>query len=337
VTKRVRPLHLAGAGVALLLIVFVILWRVQSNNFLLLPDQAHLVAPLVSVKGGSDPKGPGGVYFVDLIEQRASLLDSIFPGLHEGSTLVPASSILPPGSSVQAERQQSLRQMARSQQIAAAVALRALGYKVSARPTGVLVDDVLRGSGAAGVIQPTDVIVSLDGKPVRTVAQLHAALGRHKPGDVVLVGLRRGNRLTTARVKTSPSQADPKLPALGVFVEQASDIHLPIPVSIDAGNVGGPSAGLAFALGVLEELGRNVDRGYRVAATGELLPDGTVVPIGGVKQKIFGVRHSKVDVFLVPAGDNYRTALRYADGVRVLPVKNFQQALQELATLPPKA
>jgi PDZ domain-containing protein len=337
VTRRVRPLHIAVAGAGLLVIIFLILWRVQSDNFLLLPDRAHPVAPLVSVKGGKDPTGPGGVYFVDLIEQRASLLDSIFPSLHEGSTLVPASDILSPGSSVQAERQQSLRQMVRSQQIAAAVALRALGYKVTARPTGVLVDGVLQGSGAAGMLQPTDVIVSLDGKQVRTVTQLHAALGRHTPGDVVSVGIRRGDKLTTATVKTSPSQSDPKQAALGVFVEQGSDIHLPIPVSIDAGNVGGPSAGLAFALGVLEELGRNVDHGYRVAATGELLPDGTVVPIGGVKQKIFGVRKSDVDVFLVPAGDNYRTARRYAHGVRVLPVKNFQQALRELATLPPKA
>ncbi|HEY7207675.1 MAG TPA: PDZ domain-containing protein [Gaiellaceae bacterium] len=336
-TRRVRPLYLAGAGFALLAIVFLLLWRVQSDNFLLLPDRAHPVAPLVTVKGGSDPKGPGGVYFVDVIEQRASLLDSIFPGLHQGSSLVPASSILPPGSSVQTERQASLRQMQRSQDVAAAVALRSLGYKVTARPTGVLVDAVLRGSGAAGVLQPTDVIVSLGGKPIRKVAELHAALARYRPGDVVRVGIRRGDKLTTALVKTSPSQSDPKLPALGVFVEQASDIHLPIPVSIDAGNVGGPSAGLAFALGVLEELGHDVDHGYRVAATGELEPDGTVVPIGGVRQKIFGVRKSNVDVFLVPAGDNYRTALRDAHGVRVLPVKNFQQALRELATLPPKA
>ncbi|MDX6485825.1 MAG: Lon-like protease [Gaiellaceae bacterium] len=105
---------------------------------------------------------------------------------------------------------------------------------------------------------------------------------------------------------------------------------------IDAGNVGGPSAGLAFALEVMEELGHNVDHGYKVAATGEIELNGRVTPIGGVKQKTFGARQAKVDVFLVPAGDNAREAKRYANGLRVIPVQSFPQALRALATLPPR-
>jgi Lon-like protease len=108
-------------------------------------------------------------------------------------------------------------------------------------------------------------------------------------------------------------------------------------VQIDAGNVGGPSAGLAFALEVMEELGRNVDRGYTVAATGQLNLDGSVSPIGGVRQKIYGVRAVHADVFLVPAaGDNAAVARRYAGNVRVIAVKTFPQALRALATLPLK-
>jgi PDZ domain-containing protein len=87
---------------------------------------------------------------------------------------------------------------------------------------------------------------------------------------------------------------------------------------------------------VLEELGRDVDRGYRVAATGEIGVDGTVSSIGGVKQKTYGVREAKVDVFLVPAGDNAKEARKYAGSLRVIPVQSFRQALQALATLPPK-
>jgi PDZ domain-containing protein len=107
-------------------------------------------------------------------------------------------------------------------------------------------------------------------------------------------------------------------------------------VAIDVGNVGGPSAGLAFALEVMEKLGRNVDRGYKVAATGQIELNGAVTPIGGVRQKIFDAREAKIDVFLVPAGDNARVAEKYAGGIRVIPVKSFQQALHALATLPPK-
>ena len=102
---------------------------------------------------------------------------------------------------------------------------------------------------------------------------------------------------------------------------------------IDAGNVGGPSAGLAFALQIMEALGKHVDHGYRVAATGEMKLDGTVAAIGGVKQKTFGARDAGADVFLVPAaGDNAAQARRYAHGLKIIAVKTFPQALRALAT-----
>jgi len=87
----------------------------------------------------------------------------------------------------------------------------------------------------------------------------------------------------------------------------------------------------------MEELGKNVDHGYKVAATGEINLDGTVSAIGGVKQKTYGVRKSGADVFLVPVdGDNAKEAKRYAGGLRIIPVTSFPQALRALATLPPK-
>jgi PDZ domain-containing protein len=86
----------------------------------------------------------------------------------------------------------------------------------------------------------------------------------------------------------------------------------------------------------MEELGHNVDHGYRVAATGQIELNGAITEIGGIKQKTFGAREAKVDVFLVPAGDNAREAKRYANGLRIIPVQSFQQALQALATLPQK-
>jgi PDZ domain-containing protein len=337
VTRRVSPLQLVGAGLLLLVITLVILWQVPSNDFILLPDRAHAVAPFVSVEGGHKPSGPGGIYYVDVFEKRASLLEQLFPDvLHDGASLVPATSLVPPGTNDRAMEQAQLREMTRSQQIAAAVALRQLGYHVVARPNGVIVDTVFADTHAVGKLIPTDVIVSVDGKPVRTVAGLHEVLGRLKIGAVVRLGVQRGNRRILVSVRTVASPDRVPRPIVGFLPDQSVDIQLPISVHIDVRGVGGPSAGLAFALQVMEELGRNVDRGYRVAATGQIEPDGSVTAIGGVKQKTFGVREAKADVFLVPAGDNATEAKRYAHGLRIVPVKTFQQALHALATLPPR-
>jgi len=176
------------------------------------------------------------------------------------------------------------------------------------------------------------VIVSVNGSPVRTPADLRRLMSRHRPGDTVRLGIRNATGLRQVVVKTAADPEDARRAVIGVLVQQAAQVKLPIGVRIDAGSIGGPSAGLAFALDVLEELGRDVDHGCKVAATGELELDGTVLPIGGVKQKTIGVRRAGVDVFLVPAGDNAKEARKYAGRLKVIPVESFRQALHALST-----
>jgi PDZ domain-containing protein len=330
-------------GLILLLVTAAVLWIAPSDNYLFLPDRAHPVAPLVTVKGGHDPKGPGGIYYDAVIVRRAKLFEQLFPWIHDGATLVPAAAVNPPGVSDSQRRQEDLRDMATSQEVAAAVALKYLGYDVVVRSAGALVEAVAPDSPAekAG-LAPTDIIVAIDGKQVRTPAQVRRVMSAHKPGDRVRLTLRTGKTLAskvvgTTHCTTASADCDPKRPVMGVIVSTAPQVKLPVPVRIDAGQIGGPSAGLAFALGVLEELGHRVDRGHKVAATGQLDTDGTVEPIGGVKQKTIGVRRAGVDVFLVPAGDNAKEARKYAGPVRVIPVESFRQALHALATLPPKS
>ena len=101
------------------------------------------------MQGGHDPRDAGGIYFVDVFERRASMLESLFPSIRSGSTLVPAKLIVPPGVSDAAVRQADLRQMTISQHVAAAVALRRLGYHVVAKPDGVIVSVVQLGSDAS--------------------------------------------------------------------------------------------------------------------------------------------------------------------------------------------
>jgi PDZ domain-containing protein len=186
------------------------------------------------------------------------------------------------------------------------------------------------------VLQPGDVIAAVDGMRVRTVSDLQRLLGRHKPGDSVRLRFRHGKRTLTRRVRTIRYPQAKNRAFLGVNPDQAVSIKLPLRVSVDIGGVGGSSAGLAFALELMQKLGRDVERGHKVAATGALGLDGSIGEIGGVEQKTIGAREAHVDVFLVPAGPNAREARRYAHGLRIIPVKTFPQALRALATLPRK-
>ena len=335
VLRKLSPARLAWIALALLGVAALLF--VPSRSYLFLPTEAKPVAPLVEVerRGAAAPRDArgGGIYFVSVGVDRASVLESLIPGLHEGSTLVPEEQITPPGVSAEERRTEGLRKMARSQEIAAAVALRTLGHEVAVRRTGALVSGIAEGTPAAGKLEPGDVVGAVDGRRVRTPAALRRAISVRPPGADVRLGVRRGGRVRTVELTTVASPDDRRRSIIGVFVEDAVEIRLPFRVRIDTGDIGGPSAGLAFALDVMEELGRDVDRGYRVAATGELELDGTVRSVGGVKQKTIGARRAEVDVLIVPAGENAREARRHADGLRVVAVKTFRQALRELATL----
>ena len=306
----------------------------SGGTYIFLPDDAHPTEPLVTVEGGEDADDGGGIYYVDVIVRKATILERIFPGIREGSTLVPAEALNPHGTNDEQRRQRNLREMRRSQQVAAAVALRELGYDVDVRQTGALISEVVSGTPAAGKLRATDVVTAVDAESVRTPAQLRRLLRERNPGESVTLTVRRGAKTERVTVKTAADPTDQRRSVIGVIVDQAADIDLPVEVDIDAGNVGGPSAGLAFALTVMEELGRDVDRGHRVAVTGALELDGDVVPIGGVEQKTVGAKRTDVDVFVVPAGENAEEARRHADGLRIVPVNSFQQALRALATLP---
>jgi Lon-like protease len=337
VKRLVTPGRLAAAGlIVLALVVGVLLLAPSSSTYIFLPDRAKPVEPLVEVEGAKAGTNPGGIYFVDVLVRRATWMERLFPSIREGSTLVPAHALNPTGITDDARRQSSLRQMTRSQSIAAAVALRELGYKVATTPTGALISAVAPDTPAAGKLQPADVIVSVDGERVRSPAGLRRLLRRGSPGQTVSLTVRRGSKLEEIELTTAPDPQDRRRPIIGVLVEQAANIDLPISVRIDTDNVGGPSAGLAFALAVMEELGRDVDGGYKVAVTGELELDGDVSPVGGVRQKAIGAERAGVDVFVVPVGENAQEARKQAEDLRIIPVRSFQQALRELATLPPR-
>ncbi len=326
------PGRLAATGLLLLVFAVVAAWIAPADGYQLqLVDPAHPVAPLVRISG--HPAKRNQIYFVDVRERDARLLERIVPWIRAGgSSLVKA----PPISSALDQRLGQV-EMSDSQKVAPYVALKMLGYKPTARSGGVTILAVEPKAPASKVLQPSDVISAVDGTAIRTVAELRAQLARKRPGNQIRLRYRRGSRTQETTLRTIADPTAPKQALVGITASDNLQVKLPVDVSIDAQGIGGPSAGLAFALDILQELGRNVTHGRRVAATGELALDGSVLPIGGVKQKTLGVRRAGVDVFLVPAGENAREARKYADGLRIIPVENVRQALRALATLGPKA
>jgi PDZ domain-containing protein len=325
----------AGAAVVLGVLGLVtafILWWLPADDFLFVPDRAKPLADKVEVEGGR-VNTKGDVYYVDLFVRRIRLLEQLLPFTRpDGSTLV-SEEILAPAGETDAERdRQNAQDMQRSEETAAVVALRALGYDVVASPRGALVTSVAPDVPAAKSLDPGDVIVAVDGTPVRTPTELRTEIGRRKPGDEVRLTLRRGEKAVEVTVRTIASPQDASRAVVGILVDQDADIKLPFDVDIDLGRVGGPSAGLPFALEIARQLGRDVTHGCRIAATGALALDGTVIPIGGIKQKTIGARQADVDYFLVPVGENTEDAQENADGLEIIPVESFQQALRRLAT-----
>jgi Lon-like protease len=327
---------LLGLG-AVLLLVAAALYLAPSNDYILLPEDARPLEPLVQAEGEKADRNGGGIYYVAVDVRKASLLEKAFPGVREGATLIPAQEFNPSGENDRTRRQEDLRDMAQSQKFAAAVALRQLGYKVQVRNRGVLIEAVAADFPASGKLQAGDVIVAVDGTRVRSVGDLRRLMAPKQPGDEVRLTVRRDGKTSDVTVKTVANPRKPKEAFLGVVISDDAQVaKLPVDVKINLGNVGGPSAGLAFALDLVDELGRDVDHGKRVAATGEIELDGSIRPVGGIKQKTIGARRSGMDLFLVP-GENAAEARRYAEGLRVIPVDSFQQALRELATTAPNA
>jgi len=217
--------------------------------------------------------------------------------------------------------------------VAAAVALEAAGYPVEmGEPRGALVVGVLPGGPVEGVLQPGDVVTAVGDSEVRSAQELVAAV-RRAGGAAMAIEFVRADR--RRRVEVAPGEV-PGLdePGLGVRIEDMlPPIELPLPVTVDTGRIGGPSAGLMIALTVFDKVSPEaLADGRQVAGTGGITRDGTVTPIGGIGLKALAADREGADVFLVPHSQaaDARAALPPDSGVTIMGVRRFDDALDAL-------
>ena len=261
---------------------------------------------------------------------RPSLPEAVVGWLSDSVAVLPREQYFPPGQDADEFRRQNEVAFLGSQEAAKVAALRELGYDV---PVEVVVREVLADGPSQGLVEAGDVLLSVDGEPVTSSTALRDAIRTRAPGDEVRVEVRRGDASQEVTVTTGEAPDDPSVALLGVAsAEQAG--ALPVDIEIELDQVGGPSAGLMFALGIVDVLTQeDLTGGEVIAGTGEIAPDGRVGPIGGIRQKLVAADDAGAGVFLVPA-DNCAEALTDPpEELRLLRVATLEDALTALATL----
>lgn len=243
--------------------------------------------------------------------------------------VVPRELLYPPDQDQSETEQQNAQLMEQSHDAATTAALREVGVPGT---TTVSVGEIAAGQPADGRLRVGDVLTSVDGAAVTDLSRLRALLNAKPPGSTVVVGYRRGGKAATVRMRTAAAADDPRRAVIGISATTTSTF--PVKVDIELKDVGGPSAGLMFALGIVDKLEPgSLTGGRHIAGTGEITEDGTVGAIGGVPQKMRGARAVGATVFLVPADNCVEARGSRPDGLQLVKVSTLKGALAALALL----
>jgi PDZ domain-containing protein len=344
------PYVLAGfmflVGVA---VTLVVLFPFDVPYYSFSPGPVNDVSDYVEVADASD-EGSGELFFLTVSLKEVNVIEYVGALLDRQVDLSPRETVRPVGVSQEDLREQNLALMRNSQDSAKFVALTRLGYEVTLVGSGAAIQGIIEGSAADGVLVEGDVIIAVDGVEVEFVDEAVANIGGRAPGDRVLLSIRRivdeDNNVEQLDIPIvlGPFLAtdedgnlidDPDRGMVGVLLtDAATETVFPVDITIDSQNIGGPSAGLMFALEIMNQLTEeDLTKGRAVAGTGTIARDGSVGAIGGIKQKVFGAIDAGAEFVLVPSS-NYPDAVEAAgDDITVVEVATIDDALAFFETL----
>ncbi len=270
------------------------------------PTSGSLFFTTVSLRGG--PGSPVNIY--DLIGARLS----------GESEILDEASVFPEGVTQQQVEDDNAAEMADSQSVATAVALRALGQEVAPE---IYLSSVLDDGASAGLLAPGDVLVKVNDVPATDADAVRAAVVAEPPGTALPIVIQREGTEQTVSVTSRDVEGRA---VIGVIMGTRYD--LPVDVSIHAGAVGGPSAGTMFALGIYDVLTPGeLTGGESIAGTGTISDSGAVGAIGGIREKLVGARNGGARWFLAPADNCNEVVDHVPDGLQVIRVATFDDAL----------
>ena len=257
---------------------------------------------------------------------RFNIFTALVAWLNPHQAVVPESEICPAGQTQKQTQEQDTQEMTSSQEVATAAALTELHIPYS---TQVVVVQPEKGFPAYGVLKAGDVITAVDGKPVTSQAGLSKLVYAHPAGSTLTLTISRNGQSHQVQVGTRQSGGHP---VMGVQITE--EYKFPFQVKISVGDIGGPSAGVMFALGIIDKLtAMDLTAGRFIAGTGEIEPSGRVDPIGGIQQKMVGARNAGATIFLTPAANCADTKGAVPSGLRLVKVSTLNQAVTDLEAL----
>ncbi|HEX8969241.1 MAG TPA: PDZ domain-containing protein, partial [Chloroflexota bacterium] len=306
-----------------------------SPYFIITPGGTYDIGSRLQVPD-EQRKVMGRMAFTAVYEQEASWGEVVRAEIAGHAEIVPAVYVRPPGVTQDQLNASNKRLIDESKPIAAYVGLRAAGYPAVITGQGVRVESVVSGMPAQGVLQAGDIITAADDQPVDTTSALIQAFNAHHIGDQVTLSIHRGDQIQDVTLGMRESPTEPGRPVIGVTITTYKfEVQLPFPVDIQSDNVGGPSAGFMFALGILDAVtDGDLTRGRYVAGTGTIAQDGTVGAVGGAAEKALAAEQDGAQLFLAPRADA-EEAHRWVRNLTIVPIDRFDDAIRALCALPP--
>ena len=294
--------------------------------------------PVVSVSGTQTYPTGGHLYMTTVgvvpasCNDNPTLWQAIRSWFDNTEAVEPKQVQCPPNVSPAKVQQGNENDMSQSQRDAITAALSHLHYPATSRE--VTVADISSDAPAAKVLEDGDAILTIDGTPVSSLTQVRAALAKHKPGDKVALTIDRGGKHKAVMVTTIAAPGTGRA-IIGFTPDlKATFNKVDVKIGIDPAQVGGPSAGLAFALGIVDQLTPgDLTGGKTVAVTGTINGFGVVGPIGGIQQKIAGAKKAGATVFLAPASECADARSVAPSSMTLVKVTTLSGALDALAAI----
>ena len=287
--------------------------------------------PLITISGHPTYPTDGHLNMVTVSYQgcqgnRFNIFTALVAWLNPHQAVVPESEICPAGQTQKQTQEQDTQEMTSSQETATAAALTELHIPFS---TQVVVMQPEKGFPAYGVLKAGDVITEVNGQPVTSQVGLTKLINAHPPGSTLTLTISRNGQSHQVQVGTRQSGGRP---VMGVQITE--QYKFPFQVKISVGDIGGPSAGVMFALGIIDKLTKmNLTAGRFIAGTGEIEANGKVDPIGGIQQKMIGARNAGATIFLTPAANCADAKGAVPAGLRLVKVSTLNQAVTYLEAL----